>query len=276
MWSFEDVRDDSIDRPISTRKKTKGLRLNKRGVFFDLYGTLLVYGDMRLAWSDWLDAFYRKLEPLGLLLSRDAFSTECDRFFEKQHIPEGGDGMSPFEYRIHSLCGRIGVDPPRNEIEHIADHIADVWEQHVKIDDEALEVLRSLDEDKVLALISNFDHPRHIRRVMARHRLIPFFDSVVISGEVGIQKPDPRIFHLALHEARLTADDVVYVGDTRDDVGGARAAGIIPILIQRPDNATTLDALDFRSNRPASDTGHVPGGDDIIVRSLRELLVLLR
>jgi hypothetical protein len=39
---------------------------NIKGVFFDLYGTLLIDGDMKTAWSDWLIAFFSQLVPLGL------------------------------------------------------------------------------------------------------------------------------------------------------------------------------------------------------------------
>ncbi|MFC1452257.1 HAD family hydrolase [Verrucomicrobiota bacterium] len=38
-----------------------GLQRTTKGVFFDLYGTLLVYGDMEAAWADWLRAFHESL-----------------------------------------------------------------------------------------------------------------------------------------------------------------------------------------------------------------------
>ena len=54
-----------------------------RGVFFDLYGTLFVYGDMKKAWADWLHQFYISLDDLGLTLSEDEFAKECERLFWK-------------------------------------------------------------------------------------------------------------------------------------------------------------------------------------------------
>ena len=57
-------------------------------------------------------------------------------------------------------------------------------------------------------------------------------DFVIDSGIVGVEKPDPRIFALALAAARAAPTEAVYVGDLYSvDVIGARAAGIGAILI---------------------------------------------
>ena len=52
------------------------------------------------------------------------------------------------------------------------------------------------------------------------------------AGVVGVAKPDPRIFELALELAGTTADRAVHVGDAYQyDVRGARAAGVHPVLV---------------------------------------------
>ena len=40
------------------------------------------------------------------------------------------------------------------------------------------------------------------------------FDTVVISGEVGVKKPDPAIFRIALDQTGLQPQDVAFVGDS--------------------------------------------------------------
>jgi REG-2-like HAD superfamily hydrolase len=58
------------------------------------------------------------------------------------------------------------------------------------------------------------------------------FELVIDSGLVGVDKPDPRIFHLALDRLGVDPHDAVYVGDIYEiDVQGARAAGMRAILI---------------------------------------------
>ena len=55
---------------------------------------------------------------------------------------------------------------------------------------------------------------------------------IIDSGAVGVAKPDPAIFQLALELAGTTADRAIHVGDAYQyDVRGARAAGIRPVLV---------------------------------------------
>jgi len=57
-------------------------------------------------------------------------------------------------------------------------------------------------------------------------------DFVIDSGVVGVEKPDPRIFELALRQAGVAAHEAAYVGDLYSiDVLGSRAAGLHPILL---------------------------------------------
>ncbi|HKC96961.1 MAG TPA: HAD-IA family hydrolase, partial [Methylomirabilota bacterium] len=60
----------------------------------------------------------------------------------------------------------------------------------------------------------------------------PSLEFVIDSGEVGVEKPDPRIFQLALDRAGVAASDAAYIGDFYSiDVRGAGAAGLTPVLL---------------------------------------------
>lgn len=83
-----------------------------------------------------------------------------------------------------------------------------------------------------LGILSNFAN--HLRQVLQRFGLLPFFDFVVTSAEVGLAKPDPRIFELVVEEAGAPRSRLLYVGDhVGDDIEGARGAGIDAVLIDR-------------------------------------------
>jgi len=62
--------------------------------------------------------------------------------------------------------------------------------------------------------------------------LLPYLDFVLDSSVVGVEKPDPRIFRIALERAGVGAAEAVFVGDLYSiDVVGARAAGLSAILL---------------------------------------------
>ena len=68
---------------------------------------------------------------------------------------------------------------------------------------------------------------------------------VVDSHVVGVAKPDPAIFaHAAVHFPGITPECIAYVGDSVTlDVGGARAAGLHPILVDPYDDHPDADRL---------------------------------
>jgi epoxide hydrolase-like predicted phosphatase len=56
------------------------------------------------------------------------------------------------------------------------------------------------------------------------------FDAVVISGEVGLHKPQPEIFHLGAERIGVTPEACVFVDDLRENCAGAEAVGMTAIL----------------------------------------------
>ena len=70
------------------------------------------------------------------------------------------------------------------------------------------------------------------RSILETTGLARDLDFVIDSGIVGVEKPDPRIFHLALEHARVPAAEACYVGDLYSvDVLGARRAGLDAVLL---------------------------------------------
>ena len=81
-----------------------------------------------------------------------------------------------------------------------------------------------------LVVVSNCNGTLH--SAFERLGLTTLFDVIVDSAREGIEKPDPRLFELALRRAGATADSAVHVGDMYHiDVVGARAAGLSALLV---------------------------------------------
>lgn len=102
-----------------------------------------------------------------------------------------------------------------------------------------LERLR--DAGLVMGVVSNFEE--WLERLLQELGVRSFFQVSVISGVEGYQKPDPRIFKLAMSRARVAPERSVYVGDDPEfDVRPALELGMFPVLIDRRDRfAGTAD-----------------------------------
>lgn len=119
----------------------------------------------------------------------------------------------------------------------------------------ALATVQTLAKKFPLALITNgiaaVQHRRFAASPITRH-----FQAVVISEEVGIAKPDPRIFTPALQKIGVEAADVLYVGDSvTSDMAAARNAG--------------MDFCWLNPNRIPAPTSYNPA---FIITSIKELL----
>jgi putative hydrolase of the HAD superfamily len=63
--------------------------------------------------------------------------------------------------------------------------------------------------------------------------IAPLFDAIVISGNEGFEKPDPRIFAVALERCRAMPAESMFVGDHPEaDIRGAKGAGMVPVWKQ--------------------------------------------
>ncbi len=81
-----------------------------------------------------------------------------------------------------------------------------------------------------LVVVSNSDGG--IDKKLARARIDHYFDAIVDSGSVGVEKPDPRIFEIALERAGCAASEALHCGDLEVvDVRGAERAGLRAVLL---------------------------------------------
>jgi len=99
----------------------------------------------------------------------------------------------------------------------------------------ALETLAALKaRGLLLAAVSNTIQPgRYLSANMQRWGLSEFFDVRIYSSDVGVAKPHPEIFRIALERLGARAENAVYVGDRLvPDVAGPHAAGMKAVLIE--------------------------------------------
>lgn len=151
-----------------------------------------------------------------------------DFAWDEMHAP----GARGWGQVIGTMLARAGV--PIGALPAIA---LALWREQMRFNlysivpdglDEALAVVRRAGVR--VAVVSNSEGK--LRELFASVGIGASFDHVVDSGIVGIIKPDPRIFRIALDAARVPPERALMLGDTfATDIVGARAAGIRAALI---------------------------------------------
>jgi len=82
-----------------------------------------------------------------------------------------------------------------------------------------------------------------LETLLERVGILRCVDFVLDSGKVGVEKPDPRIFEIALERAGVAADRALHLGDTyATDVVGARAANVRVVLVDPFDHYDGMHA----------------------------------
>ncbi len=225
-----------------------------KAILFDLFGTVIAYGDVvrgtRLAW----EGVYSVLCGLGATVPYERFANEWQSSFVTPLAPGEDVAETPFLSKMLRFFESYGL--PRN-----ADAAAQAvrnclagWDMHVNLPADAVPTLEALRASYALALVTNFDHPPYARMVLSRYGLVELFDVIVISGEVHVDKPDPRIFHLALDALHCAPTDALFVGDSLDsDIAGASAVGCRPVLMDMGNRHPAYEGERIRS------LGELPG-----------------
>lgn len=123
------------------------------------------------------------------------------------------------------------------------------------ISEHTVNLLKAIQEHMKVAIITNGTIHRQKAKIL-NTGLHEYFDVILISDEVGLEKPDQRIFQLALNKLQVQPEDALFVGDNLEkDVVGPQGAG--------------LKGIWFNPSRMENDSNIKP---DEEIQSLDELL----
>jgi len=196
-------------------------------IFLDLTGTLT---DMES--EDY--AMLKLAEKIKKRFSLDMDAEEILRrieeyrkpYMDKRHI-----SYTPIRFLVLEAVRRIV--PKRlcaNDSYWIIDEYSSIHAKYVKLAPNALEGLKILRKiARHMGLITDADRP-FTDRLLSSLKIVDFFDSVTTAEDVGIGKPNPRIFQEAMKKG--TSNIRIYIGDSeKRDISGAKNVGMIAIKI---------------------------------------------
>ena len=206
-----------------------------KAVIFDLGGVLIDTGDpvKRRSWE----------ANLGLPVGR------LDELLAEAIGPGWAGGRS--EADIWGwLQGRLGLGDP-----DMARLRADLY-AHEHLDPTLTAYMYQIRESCRVGVITN-NGPEVRQFLNDRYSLEELVDTVVISGEEEVAKPDPRIYRIAAERLAMRPEECVFVDDREEYVDGARAVGMIGV--HHRDARSTLAELRTLIEPFSNSGGHVPG-----------------
>jgi putative hydrolase of the HAD superfamily len=199
-----------------------------RAITVDALGTLLEL----LPPAPRLQAALRERLGVEVSLEQAARAMKAEIGFYRGHLWMGRDAAGLAELR--GRCAEVlreALDRPDLELGALTETLLAAIRFEPFPD--AVPALRELRAAGVkLVAASNWDVSLHEQ--LERTGLTPLLDGALSSAEVGAPKPDPEIFTRALALAGARPEEALHVGDDLEaDVGGALAAGLEPVLIDR-------------------------------------------
>ncbi|HWI60202.1 MAG TPA: HAD-IA family hydrolase [Symbiobacteriaceae bacterium] len=217
-----------------------------RGIFFDL--NALVYGPEG---ADFLSEVLRgegiQAEPAEVADALSRLPAELQALRRTLRTEEQEDDCN--RAMVPALLANLGVPGVTDALLMRLVEAVHQYSGWYSMYPETLPVLEELkNRGYVMAVVANW--APSLGRFLREFELDGYFQAAVASGEVGLSKPDPYIFHQALKQVGLPAEQVFHVGPAiAQDVTGALRAGLTPVWLNRtgiPTGHEVISITDLR------------------------------
>ena len=194
--------------------------MSVRAVFFDLGGVIVrtEYQAPRERLAERLNMTYEDINKI-------VFESETSR-----RASIGAISVDDHWAAVTRRLGRRASETAAIRAEFFAGDI---------VDHDLLDFIRSLRPRCKTGIISNAWPD--LREYMVKNGLDDAFDALVVSAEVGVMKPEPQIYRIALEQLKVEADEAAFVDDTPANVEAACALGMQGLLFRDPQQ--TLEEL---------------------------------
>ena len=197
-------------------------------VVFDLWGTLvdeLTYPEAnRLIYRQKVD------ETADLLgLDRDAFADAWSAGAGERLV-----GAFSTEGALLHICRELGAEPDADRLRDAVEVRFDYVREALSPRSGTVETLSTLKGmGYMVGLISNCSE--EVSALWSSTPFAPLVDTAVLSYDVRLAKPDPRIYEMAVEGLGVAAEECLYVGDgTSNELSGAERAGMTAVLMRAP------------------------------------------
>lgn len=207
-----------------------------KAVLFDMFDTLMVIKKVDF-YAPSLMRMYNYLNKNGVNVAFAEFEAAYNKARDELYAVADPKLEEPhFNARTALALKMLGCnhDPTSLLVMSASAEFCAEFTKFVYLDQDAKQLLGSLQGKYKLGIISNYALPECLYKLLKDQGLYDLFDAIVVSGEVNKRKPSPDIFFDTLKSLGVTASEAVFVGDTlAADVEGAKAAGMKAVYIKR-------------------------------------------
>jgi HAD superfamily hydrolase (TIGR01662 family) len=207
-------------------------------ILFDIGSTLVYSKD---PWSPIYEkadrALVDALYHAGIGINPESFYHELGGFIRSYYDILRTDNIEQTTYvALRDLLSQKGFpNVPEPVLRAALDGLYAITQKNWYLEDDAIQTLETLLSNGYrLGMISNTSDDRNVQKIVDRFGLRRFFEIIITSAALGIRKPDPRIFKVALDHFQIEPGAAAMVGDTLEaDILGANQLGIYSIWITR-------------------------------------------
>jgi putative hydrolase of the HAD superfamily len=202
-----------------------------KAIGFDLFNTLITADTTAL--SEAMHRLTGSLGQSGFFLEPDSFRKAyreaAIRFIDETR----SDGKETHNrFWISAALNALGNDVPPDDaaISRAVEAYFSTFLDYCRLIPGTGEMLSKLKGTYRLGLLSNFTHGPAVKNLLDHLGLASFFDTVLVSGEIGYRKPHPLVFEMLVESLGFEKSQILYVGDSLDpDVLGATRSGLRPV-----------------------------------------------
>jgi len=220
-----------------------------KAIFFDLGNTLIYFDtswEMVLTQAN--EALGQQLSHSGVNLSPNHLAADFNWRMQKYYAQRRSDFVeTTTEFVLTEMLESYGLPEIKPDwVRTALDAFYSKFQEHWQAEPDAISTLERLHGVGYrLCLISNAGDARDVHALIDKCGLRPYFDRIWISANVGVRKPHPRIFEIAMDSMHCNAKEALMIGDTLNaDILGALNVGMASIWINR--RADKLENDEYR------------------------------
>ena len=192
-----------------------------KAVIFDFDGTLSNrQNNAYYLFKDYFKPYFKDMnEDEYEAVLQDLLTDDCN-------------GTINCKFRLAPFVNKYEKYFPQEEVDKFIDFYYEYMWKYTELKPDTIDVLKTLKGKYKLAILSNGQSKSQHDKI-DNCKISEYFDEILVSGDVGVNKPNKEIFEIIAQRLGVKCDECVVVGDVfSSDILGALRTNMIPVWIE--------------------------------------------